>query len=87
LDLNCVCQVKFELLHSKITRIVHTSHAFYLTSSTGVEILIHIGIQFDKKYSHGFKRLVEEDSIVIAGQPILLLDLEYLNANSVSLLS
>lgn len=74
-------------IDGKITRIVHTSHAFYLTSSTGVEILIHIGIQLDKQYSHGFKRLVEEESMVVAGQPILLLDLEYLNANGVSLLS
>nr|WP_072550631.1 N-acetylglucosamine-specific PTS transporter subunit IIBC [Candidatus Fukatsuia symbiotica] len=73
--------------NGKISWRFNTNHAFCLTTATGAEILVHIGSNIEKQYSHGFKRLVEEEATVVAGQPVLTLDLAYLETSGVSLLS
>ncbi len=68
-------------------KIFNTDHAFCLETETGAEIVVHIGIDTVKLNGQGFTRLVEEGTTVVAGQPVLELDLAYLNANAHSMIS
>ncbi|WP_392431883.1 N-acetylglucosamine-specific PTS transporter subunit IIBC [Yersinia sp. HM-2024] len=70
-----------------IVKIFNTDHAFCLETETGAEIVVHIGIDTVKLNGQGFARLVEEGATVVAGQPVLELDLAYLNANARSMIS
>ena len=70
-----------------IVKIFNTDHAFCLETETGAEIVVHIGIDTVKLNGQGFTRLVEEGATVVAGQPVLELDLAYLNANARSMIS
>lgn len=70
-----------------VVKIFNTNHAFCLETDKGAEIVVHIGIDTVALEGQGFKRLVEEGAEVKAGQPILELDLDYLNANARSMIS
>ncbi|HEG0620602.1 TPA: PTS transporter subunit EIIC [Yersinia enterocolitica] len=70
-----------------IVKIFNTDHAFCLETEAGAEIVVHIGIDTVKLNGQGFARLVEEGATVVAGQPVLELDLAYLNANARSMIS
>lgn len=70
-----------------VVKIFNTDHAFCLETETGAEIVVHIGIDTVKLNGQGFTRLVEEGATVVAGQPVLELDLAYLNANAHSMIS
>ncbi len=68
-------------------KIFNTNHAFCLETEKGAEIVVHMGIDTVALEGKGFKRLVEEGAQVSAGQPILEMDLDYLNANARSMIS
>lgn len=70
-----------------VVKIFDTNHAFCIETDNGVEIIVHMGIDTVALGGKGFKRLVEEGADVKVGQPILELDLEYLNANAKSMIS
>ncbi|KYQ94776.1 PTS N-acetyl glucosamine transporter subunit IIABC [Serratia plymuthica] len=70
-----------------IVKIFNTNHAFCLETDKGAEIVVHMGIDTVALNGQGFKRLVEEGAEVKAGQPILELDLDFLNANARSMIS
>ncbi|ELQ6222007.1 PTS N-acetyl glucosamine transporter subunit IIABC [Cronobacter turicensis] len=70
-----------------IVKIFNTNHAFCLETDNGAEIVVHMGIDTVALNGQGFKRLVEEGAQVTAGQPVLELDLDYLNANARSMVS
>lgn len=70
-----------------IVKIFNTNHAFCLETDKGAEIVVHMGIDTVALEGKGFKRLVEEGATVAAGQPILEMDLEFLNANARSMIS
>ena len=70
-----------------IVKIFNTNHAFCLETEKGAEIVVHMGIDTVALNGQGFTRLVEEGAEVTAGQPILEMDLDYLNANARSMIS
>jgi len=70
-----------------IVKIFNTNHAFCLETEKGAEIVVHMGIDTVALGGQGFKRLVEEGAEVVAGQPILEMDLDYLNANARAMIS
>ncbi|HCR59471.1 MAG TPA: PTS N-acetyl glucosamine transporter subunit IIABC, partial [Raoultella sp.] len=70
-----------------IVKIFNTNHAFCLETENGAEIVVHMGIDTVALNGQGFKRLVEEGAEVKAGQPILEMDLDFLNANARSMIS
>ncbi|BEH99838.1 N-acetylglucosamine-specific PTS transporter subunit IIBC [Edwardsiella ictaluri] len=70
-----------------VVKIFNTNHAFCLESDDGVEVVVHMGIDTVALNGQGFKRLVEEGDVVKVGQPVLELDLDYLNAHARSMIS
>jgi len=70
-----------------IVKIFNTNHAFCLETDNGVEIVVHMGLDTVALGGKGFTRLVEEGATVTAGQPVLEMDLEFLNANARSMIS
>ncbi|HHU6363625.1 TPA: PTS N-acetyl glucosamine transporter subunit IIABC [Klebsiella pneumoniae] len=70
-----------------VVKIFNTNHAFCLETNNGAEIVVHMGIDTVALEGKGFKRLVEEGTDVKAGEPILEVDLDFLNANARSMIS
>ncbi|MGV7094099.1 N-acetylglucosamine-specific PTS transporter subunit IIBC [Siccibacter turicensis] len=70
-----------------IVKIFNTNHAFCLETENGAEIVVHMGIDTVSLNGQGFSRLVEEGAEVVAGQPVLEMDLAFLNANARSMIS
>ncbi|MBO1307212.1 PTS glucose transporter subunit IIA [Enterococcus sp. 669A] len=64
----------------KIAAIFPTKHAIGLVSNTGVEILIHVGLNTVELKGQYFEVLVEADQEVKKGQPLLNVDLESIKA-------
>ena len=59
-----------------VTMTYPTGHAIGLTTATGQEILIHVGINTVKMNGRGFKTLVNTDQHVTAGEPLIQIDLK-----------
>lgn len=70
-----------------IVKIFNTNHAFCLETTQGAEIVVHMGIDTVALEGKGFTRLVEEGAEVAAGQPVLELDLSFLNTHAKSMIS
>ncbi|EIV7982601.1 PTS N-acetyl glucosamine transporter subunit IIABC [Klebsiella pneumoniae] len=70
-----------------VVKIFNTNHAFCLETNNGAEIVVHMGIDTVALEGKGFKRLVEEGTDVKAGEPILEMGLDFLNANARSMIS
>lgn len=67
--------------------VFETKHAIGFMTDTGIGLLLHMGIDTVKLDGNGFKVLVENGQKVKKGEPMLELDLEYLNANAPSMVS
>jgi len=59
-----------------IAHIFETNHAIAIVTETGLEVLIHIGIDTVKMGGKGFKRLAEIGQDVVIGTPIMEVDLD-----------
>ncbi|WP_035056946.1 N-acetylglucosamine-specific PTS transporter subunit IIBC [Andreprevotia chitinilytica] len=70
-----------------LVKIFNSNHAFALQADNGAEIIVHIGIETVKLGGQGFRRLAEQGTHVNAGEPVLELDLDYLNEHAQSLIS
>lgn len=67
--------------NGKLTALFPTGHAFGITRSDGVELLVHIGIDTVNAKGDGFKLLGhKQDDTVKAGEPIVTVDLKKLGA-------
>ncbi|MDO4312967.1 MAG: glucose PTS transporter subunit IIA [Eubacteriales bacterium] len=64
-----------------------TKHAVGFTMDNGISVLIHMGVDTVKLEGKGFEVLTEQGAKVKKGDPLLKLDLEYLNANAPSMMS
>ena len=64
-----------------------TKHAIGFITDSGVNMLIHMGIDTVKLNGEGFEVLVEAGQKVKKGTPMLKLNLEYLKANAPSIVS
>lgn len=63
-----------------IGMLADTGHAFGMTRSDGVEVLVHVGINTVEQKGEGFTNLVKQGQHVKAGQPILHVDLDLLRS-------
>lgn len=71
----------------EITLIFKTKHAFAMTLSNGIELLIHVGIETVSLDGEGFEQLVEQGTTVKAGTPILKIDREFIKSKNLSLVT
>ncbi|KAB8313015.1 PTS N-acetyl glucosamine transporter subunit IIABC [Erwinia endophytica] len=70
-----------------IVKIFNTNHAFCLETDKGIEVVVHMGLDTVTLEGKGFERLVEEGAQVTVGQPVLEMDLDFLNAHARSMIS
>lgn len=68
-----------------ITKLFHTNHAIIIKSDTGVEIMIHIGLDTVQLNGEGFTPKVKQGDHVKAGDLMLELDLNILKEKAKSL--
>lgn len=61
-----------------ISMVAVSKHAIGITSSDGIELLIHVGLDTVKLNGKGFYLLVSENEKVKIGQPILKFDASYI---------
>ncbi len=61
-----------------ITKIFSTNHAFSIKTKSGLEVLVHIGLDTVALNGEGFKRLAQEGDTVSVGKPIISADLEFI---------
>ncbi|PJI09087.1 MULTISPECIES: PTS sugar transporter subunit IIA [Clostridium] len=69
----------------EITTIFPTGHAFGITRSDGVEILVHIGIDTVNLKGEGFTILSSQGKKIKHGEPVIKLDLDLLKQKNVDL--
>jgi len=74
-------------VYGKVFNIFPSKHAIGIMSDGGKEVLVHIGVHTVKLRGHGFNVLVQEGELVYAGQPIVDVDLAYVQANAPSTIS
>ncbi|GAA4719791.1 glucose-specific PTS transporter subunit IIBC [Brevibacillus fulvus] len=67
-------------VNGKVTTLFPTKHAVGLQSDTGLEVLVHVGIDTVKLEGKGFEVLCKDGQLVEAGTPLLKVDLAYLQA-------
>jgi len=63
-----------------VTKIFSTNHAFSIQTESGLEVLVHIGLDTVELNGQGFERLVEEGTKVSVGKPIINADLEFIES-------
>lgn len=64
-----------------------TKHAIGFLTDTGISLLLHMGIDTVKLEGRGFEVLVENGQKVKKGEPMLKLDIDYIEKNAPSLVS
>jgi PTS system D-glucosamine-specific IIA component/PTS system glucose-specific IIA component len=71
----------------ELSLVFKTNHAFAMTLSNGVELLVHVGIDTVSLNGEGFERLVEPGVKVKAGTPILKIDRDFILGKGLSLIT
>lgn len=74
-------------IDGKVSMIFPTKHAIGLVTDTGVEVLIHIGLETVKLNGKGFELLVEQNQLIQRGDALIKVDLDYVKANVPSIIT
>ncbi|MGN1356468.1 MAG: glucose PTS transporter subunit IIA [Succinivibrionaceae bacterium] len=67
-----------------VVQIFETNHCIIIRAPNNAEIMIHLGIDTEDLAGMGFKRLISVNQNVSVGDPLLELDLPYLETNAKS---
>ncbi|MBD8068503.1 glucose-specific PTS transporter subunit IIBC [Bacillus sp. PS06] len=70
-----------------IVNLFPTKHAIGIETPTGREILIHFGIDTVNLKGEGFETLVSQGDKVTKGQPLLKVDLDFVEKNATSIIT
>ena len=71
----------------EVSFVFDTKHAIGFVTGSGIQLLIHVGIDTVKLNGEGFEVYVENGQKVKKGEPLMKLDMEYLRENAPSLAS
>ncbi|ANU24252.1 N-acetylglucosamine-specific PTS transporter subunit IIBC [Planococcus donghaensis] len=77
--------ILYSPVDGRVVSVFPTKHAIGIKTDTGVDLLIHVGLDTVKLKGQGFEALVEQDTLVQRGDALLKLDLEFLKANAPSI--
>jgi len=70
-----------------ISLIMDSGHAFAITTNSGIELLVHVGLETVVLNGEGFELLQSVNSKVTAGTPILKLDRPLIESKGISLIT
>ncbi|MBU9673802.1 N-acetylglucosamine-specific PTS transporter subunit IIBC [Planococcus sp. CP5-4] len=79
--------IVYSPVDGRLVTVFPTKHALGIETDTGVEILIHVGLDTVKLNGEGFESLVEQGQLVQRGDALLKLDLAFLEANAPSIVT
>lgn len=68
-----------------ITMFFPTKHAFGITTNSGVEVLVHIGIETVNLNGKGFKSFVSKDQKINKGDKVITFDSNYLSDSAMDM--
>ncbi|MDD7281466.1 MAG: PTS glucose transporter subunit IIA [Erysipelotrichaceae bacterium] len=68
-----------------VTMIFPTKHAFGITTNTGVEVLVHIGIDTVNLNGKGFIAYVSKDQKIQKGDKVIAFDSKYLSDSAMDM--
>lgn len=71
----------------ELSLIFKTNHAFAMTLTNGIELLVHIGIDTVSLEGEGFERLIEPGVNVKAGDPIIKINRDFVSSKGLSLIT
>lgn len=71
----------------KVEKIFDTNHAFSITTTSGMEVFVHFGMDTVKLEGKGFERIANEGDIVKKGDPLIKYDYEFLKENAKSVIT
>jgi PTS system glucose-specific IIA component len=74
-------------IDATVTQLFHTRHAVGLTTSEGIQILLHIGIDTVKLNGRGFKPSIVEGDKVKTGDLLITFDRDLLMAEASSIIT
>ncbi len=77
--------VIYSPVDGKITTLFPTLHAIGITTASGVEILIHIGINTVQLNGEGFNSFIKQDEKVSVGQKLVNFDMHLISEKRYSL--
>ncbi len=66
--------VLFSPVTGTVTATVKSNHALMVTSDSGIEVLLHVGVDTVKMFGEGFCTFVSKGDRVLAGEPVLGFD-------------
>lgn len=64
----------FAPFNGVVTQLTDTRHAIGVTSSDGVEVLIHVGVDTVEMAGTGFQNFVKEGQKIVRGEPLISFD-------------
>lgn len=70
-----------------ISLIMDSGHAFAITTSNGIELLVHVGLETVTLNGEGFEVLQSVNTKVTAGTPILKLNRSLIESKGISLIT
>lgn len=71
----------------EVTFVFESKHAIGFHTDSGIDMLLHIGIDTVKLKGEGFEVLVQNGQTVKKGEPMLKMNLEFLKSNAPSIVS
>ncbi|KIL49535.1 N-acetylglucosamine-specific PTS transporter subunit IIBC [Jeotgalibacillus soli] len=74
-------------VNGKVISLFPTKHAIGIETDTGIELLIHIGLDTVKLEGQGFETLVKEGQLVQQGTPLIKVDLAYIKEHAPSIVT
>lgn len=74
-------------VNGEVVQIFHTKHAIGIRSETGLELLIHIGLETVALNGKGFESHVKEGAKVKPGDLLITFDLEWIKENAASIIT
>jgi len=70
-----------------ISLIMDSKHAFAITTNSGIELLVHVGLETVSLSGEGFEVLQSVNTKVTAGTPILKLDRSFIESKGICLIT
>ena len=65
-----------------VSKIFDTNHAYIITSDSGIEVMVHIGLETVALNGKGFTRIASEGDSVKVGDVIIEADLDYIKEHA-----